>query len=79
MKKPICLEKAIYKNKEQLIKALPHIAGTRKPRSRPRSEEESIGLTIATAELVKDAFKSGRIIKKSPKGFVINEFKKRTY
>lgn len=53
------------------MKALPFIAGSRKPRAKPRSAEESIGIAIATAEAVRNAYKTGRIARKSPKGFVL--------
>lgn len=76
MKKPVTFEKAALVNKARFIEALPYIAGSRKPRTKLRSIEESIGISIATAEMVQDAFRSGRLIKKSPKGFVLNEFKR---
>ena len=76
MKKPVTLEEASLENKARLIEALPYIAGSKKPRTKPRSPEESIGISISTAEVVQNAFKSGRLIRKSPKGFVLNEFKK---
>ncbi|MHB9094366.1 MAG: hypothetical protein ACYC21_06810 [Eubacteriales bacterium] len=71
MKRPVTFEKASSENKARLIKALPYIAGSRKPRSKPRSIEESIGISIATAELVQKAYKTGRLVRKSPKGFIL--------
>lgn len=53
------------------MKVLPYLAGSRKPRSKPRSAEESIGIAIATAEAVRNAYKTGRITRKSPKGFIL--------
>ena len=76
MKRPITFEQASLENKARLIEALPYIAGSRKSRTKPRSIEESIGISIATAEVVQKAFQSGRLIRKSPKGFVLNEFKR---
>jgi hypothetical protein len=76
VKKPITFEQASLVNKARFIEALPYIAGSRKSRTKPRSIEESIGISIATAEVVQEAFRSGRIIRKSPKGFVLNEFKR---
>ena len=76
MRKPVAFEKASLANKARLIEALPYINASRKPRTKPRSTEESIGISIATAEAVQNAFESGRLIRKSPKGFVLNEFKK---
>lgn len=69
MKKPVSFEKAISENKSRFLKALPYIAGSRKPCAKPRSMEESIGITIATAEIVRNAYKTGRLVKKTPKGF----------
>jgi len=76
MKKPVIFEQASVANKARFIKALPYIAGSRKSRAKPRSIEESIGISVATAEVVQEAFRSGRLIRKSPKGFVLNEFKR---
>lgn len=76
MKKPVNFQEVIAENKAKYIKVLPYIKSSRKPRSKPRSEEESICLAVATANAVKMAYKSGRIVKKSPKGFVLNESKK---
>lgn len=76
MKKPVNFEEAISKNKVKSIKTMTFMASARKPRQKPRSEEESIGLAKATASVVRTAFKSGRIVKKSPKGFVLHERKK---
>jgi hypothetical protein len=71
MKKPVSYEQISAENKERFIKALPYIAGSRKPRSKPRCQEESTGLAIATAETVRNAFKTGKIVRKSPKGFIL--------
>lgn len=76
MKKPITFEQASLVNKARFIEALPYIAGSRKHRIKPRSSEESIGISVATAEVVQEAFQSGRLIRKSPKGFILNEFKR---
>jgi hypothetical protein len=69
VKKPVDFNKAVKENKARFVEALPYIAGSRKPRSKPRSAEESIGMTIATAEIVQNAYKTGRLVKKTPKGF----------
>jgi hypothetical protein len=71
MKKPVSYDKISAENKERFIKALPYIAGSRKSRTKPRSPEESVGLAIATAETVRNAFKAGKIVRKSPKGFIL--------
>lgn len=71
MKKPVSFEKISSENRKRFMKALPFIAGSRKPRAKPRSAEESAGIAIATAEAVRNAYKTGRIARKSPKGFVL--------
>ena len=71
MKKPVNFDKAVSENKTKFAKALPHIAGSRKPRTRPRSAEESIGITIATAEVIRHAYRTGELVRKSPKGFIL--------
>ncbi|MDT3701040.1 MAG: hypothetical protein RO469_16670 [Thermincola sp.] len=76
MKKPITFEQASLENKERFVMALPYITGSRKPRTKPRSIEESIGISIATAEVVQKALQSGRLIRKPLKGFVLNELKR---
>jgi len=72
MKKPITFDQAVSENSAKYIESLPYTAGFRKPRRKPRSIEESIGISIATAELVRDAYKTGRLVRKYPKGFVLN-------
>lgn len=76
MKKPVSFEKASLENKARFIEALPYIADSRKTRTKPRSIEESTGISIATAEVVQKAYQSGRLIRKFPKGFILNEFKR---
>jgi len=71
MKNPVDFEKTATENKAKFLAALPYVAGSRKPRRKPRSAEESIGITIATAETVRNAYKTGRLVKKTPKGFVL--------
>lgn len=76
MKKPITFKEASLENRTRFIQALPYIADSRTTRTKPRSDEESTGISIATAELVQKAYQSGRLIRKSPKGFILNEFKR---
>ncbi len=71
MRKRVAFMEASAENKRRLIKVLPYIGENRKLRTRPRSVEESIGITIATAEVVRNAFSSGRLVRKSPKGFIL--------
>ena len=71
VKKPNDFTAAVEKNKKRANQVLPYTAGSRKPRSRPRSEEESLGIALATAEKVREAFRSGKLVRKSPKGFIL--------
>ena len=71
MKKPVVFDQATSENKQRFIRVLPYIAGARKPRTKPRSPEESVGMAIATAEVVRAAFKTGKLVRKFPKGFIL--------
>ncbi len=70
MKQPVSFEETVKKNKNRLVRALPYLAGSRKPRSKPRDADESVGLAIAAAEIVRKALETGKL-KKSPKGFIL--------
>jgi hypothetical protein len=76
VKRAVKFEQAYLENKARFIEALPFIAGSRRLRTKPRSIEESIGISIATADMVKKAIESGRLVRKYPKGFTLNEFKR---
>lgn len=76
MRKSVKFKEAALENKARFIEALPYIADSRRIRIKPRSNEESIGIFIATAELVQQAYQSGRLVRKEPKGFVLNAIKR---
>jgi hypothetical protein len=71
----ISFQEAVNKNKKMLNQLLPQLASSRKPRSKPRSIEESEGLMMATIEAVEKAYSSGRLTKITPKGFILNRSK----